>query len=182
MTARMSTGRKAWCPTCDLVDHVDVRWACLWCGTTTMTRTTYAPRNPLFATTPIILEAHRLHAEGASIQQAAQATITRTGYANVLGYAMTLRGAWSLLGLPTRPRGAAQVRRTRTETRVIPNRNAYRHDVDTRVLTRLYEELGTSKAAARAVGMSQQGAYARLVKAGAITPRTRAKRGDRSAA
>lgn len=177
--------RKAWCPTCAVVDHVGASWRCLWCGALTMGGgTSHRPRGAIFATEPVVREAHRLHAEGLTVLEAARATIDQTGYFRAHGYSMTLRGAWALLGLPTRSRSAAQKLRKRTQTetprRVMPV--SYRHDVDTGVLAQLYRELGTSVAAAKAVGMSQQGAYERLVKAGVITPRPRRKPRARSLA
>lgn len=177
--------RKAWCPQCALVDHVDGLWRCLWCSTVTLGGgTKHRPRGAKFASVRVVREAHRLHAEGMTVLEAARATLDQTGYMREHGYSMTLRGAWSLLGLPTRSRAVAQSLRKRTQTetprRAMPP--SYRADVDTAVLAQLYRELGTTIAAARAVGMSQQGAYERLVKAGVIVPRPRAKPRARSLA
>lgn len=139
--------------------------------------TRYPPREALFATVPVLLEAHRLHAEGATVIEAAQATLARTGYGDLEGYSMTLRGSWAYLGLPTRSRSAAQKRRTRTESDYPKNRPSYRHDVTSQMVLDAYRETGTSSGAARIVRMSQGATYDRLVKLGAIVPKYRKNAG-----
>lgn len=168
---------RAWCPTCDLVDHVNGHWQCLWCATVTMGGgTRHRPRGAKFATVKVVKEAHRVHAEGATVLDAARATITRTGYMDPRGYAMTLRGAWALLGLPTRSRSAAQTRRSKVNPAPLPGRGPrYRHDVTTELLAELYAEYRSTPQIARIVGMSQQAVWERLSRAGVIPPSTRRK-------
>lgn len=176
-------GRKAWCPRCALVDSVDDLWRCLWCLTRTLSyQHSHPAREPLFATAPVVLEAHRLHAEGMTVMEAAAATIARTGYRDLNGYSMTLRGAWEYLALPSRSRSDAQALRARKTPQGAPQRAQYRHDVDTRDLAETYRLTRSTTATARAHGMSQQGTYTRLVKAGVITPKPRAPRRARTAA
>jgi len=177
VVTKKSHGRRAYCPTCDLVEHVDEQWRCLWCDTVTMAGQITRAREAKFASTRVVREAHRLHAEGMTVREAAIATISQTGYFNVHGYEATLRESWALLGLPTRGRSAGQ--RLRKRMRPIPPRAsstqhyAYRHDVDTAELVRIYDREKSTTRAAALVGMSQQGAYGRLVNAGVITPKPR---------
>lgn len=171
------TARRAWCPTCNVVDHVSKGWRCLWCETVTMGgpgATRYPPVEAYKVSVPVIMLAHRLHAEGATVMEAAEATIARTGHTNLRGYVMTLRGSWAHFGLPLRSRSAAHRRRA-LQLRGSPCRPRYRADVETALLVQRYRELGSTVAVARDVGMSQQGAHKRLVRAGVITPRARAK-------
>lgn len=169
---------RAWCPKCDLVDHVDGSWRCLWCGTQTMGGgTTHRPRGAKFATAKVIREAHQIHAEGATVMEAALQTIASTGYMQPHGYSMTLRGAWALLGLPTRSRSAAQTRRSRVNPAPLPGRGPrYRHDVPTERLAALYAEHRSTPRIAELVGMSQQAVWERLARAGVIRVSTRRKR------
>lgn len=136
----------------------------------------YPPREARFASVRTIREAHRLHAEGMSVEQAAIATISRTRYQDVGGYCETLRSTWAHLGLPVRPRRIAQILRARTEPpgarpKTRPN---YRHDVDTRDLAAHYLETGSTIATGAAFGLSQQAVWSRLKPLGVIiAPRDR---------
>lgn len=99
--------RKAWCPRCDLVDHVDERWRCLWCGETTLKRAAL-PRESRGVWASLLIEAHTAHAEGATTRQAAALIQQRAGYSDTRLLAGQLPEWWAGLGLPCRSHGDAQ--------------------------------------------------------------------------
>lgn len=144
----------------------------------------HRPR-PYMITEEQIREAHRMYAEGAHLIEVARVIRPRTGYSTPKSCYEGIRGGFRMLSLPTRsPADACRLDTWRGKSRSHAGAANYRwrHDLDTRLLERLYRELGTTVAVAERVGESQQTVHERLVKAGAITPRPRAKRRARSAA
>lgn len=181
----MSAPRKAWCPSCDSVQYVDYGWRCLWCETLTMVPTRAVPREARFASLRTIREAHRLHAEGAPIMEAARVTIRQTRYDDVHGWAQTLRSNWASLGLPQRSRSVAQILRARTEPPGARpgGRPNYRHDIRTAELAESYAATLSTVATARVFDCSPHLVWARLKPLGVIVPQGDRKRAtiDRAA-
>lgn len=162
-------GRRAYCPTCDLVEHVDAKWRCLWCETATMTGPNTRPRACRFATILVVREAHRLHAEGLTVDEAAAATLEQTGYYHVHAWRSALQGAWALYGLPSRGRRNANILRYRREPcrNRFPNPPPNKRVSDEAVLA-AYAATGTTVAAAKLVGIRQNATWERLKRLGAL--------------
>lgn len=137
-----------------------------------MVPSTHEPRAARFASLRTVKEAHRLHAEGATVKDAAIATIHLTRYDCVHGYCQTLRSCWAALGLPVRSRSAAQIRRARTESPGTRpgGRSNYRHDIRTEDLVTAYRETLSTPVVAARFGCTQFLVWGRLKPLGEIVP------------
>lgn len=154
--------RKAYCPTCRLVDYVDGNWACRWCETRTLGRRA-KPKHPQrrMMTVALMREAHTLHAEGATIREAADAIYPRTKYADPRDLRMLLPCAWAALGLPYRTIRDAQIVRYANQPHPLS-----RLDVTPEAAVAAVERLGSQSAAAVELGVSRKTLRKRLRKAG----------------
>lgn len=105
---------KAFCATCREIDYVDARYRCLWCGEVTLkARARPGQPHPGSISVRALREAHRLHAHGATLLEAA--TAVEHGYVSARILAQRLPAAFAGLGLPYRSiRDAQRVRYART--------------------------------------------------------------------
>jgi hypothetical protein len=135
-----------------------------------MVRYHHRKRIPRVGSAPakLLLYAHQLHAEGMSVLEAATATFEGSGYANVSTYRAALYEIWPWMGLPMRNRSLAQRVRFQHKPPIPEFARHYRTDIRTEDLIAAYNECGTTSGAARIVGTTQQTAWNRLAKAGAL--------------
>lgn len=154
--------RKAWCPACDLVDHVDARWRCLWCGTVTLKRTAQ-PRESRGVWASLLIEAHTAHAQGATMREAAELIQDRAGYTDNRLLRGQLPEWWAGLGLPCRSHGDAQRLRYIRE----PRRHE-RPDVTPETAIRALRLHGTRAAAAASLRVSRKTLRKRLARVGSL--------------
>lgn len=151
--------RKAWCPTCEIVDHVDDRWACLWCGAVTLKRMGQ-PREARGVWAALLLEAHTAHAQGATTREAAELIQDRAGYTDNRLLRGQLPEWWAGLGLPCRSHGDAQRLRYTRDPRAWE-----RPDVTIEAALRAVAEHGTRHAAAASLRVSRKTLRHRLTRA-----------------
>ncbi len=155
--------RKAWCPTCRLTDYVDGNWRCRWCETITLGRRAARAQVPnrRMMTVALMRESHRLHAEGATIGEAAAAIWPRTRYTRLRDLRLLLPRAWAALGLPYRTVRDAQLVRYSKQPHPLA-----RLDVSPSDALDAYRRLGSRNAAAEELGVSPRTITNRLREAG----------------
>lgn len=152
--------REAWCPTCELIDHVDARWRCLWCHTLTLKRLA-PPRESRGVWASLLIEAHTAHARGATTREAAHLIQQRAGYTDNRLLRGQLPEWWSALGLPCRSHSDAQRLRYLRE----PRRHE-RPDVTPETALHAVRVHGTRAAAAASLRVSRKTLRKRLAQAG----------------
>jgi DNA-binding NtrC family response regulator len=154
--------RKAWCPTCNVVDYVDARWRCLWCETVTLKRIgrrSGRRREARGVRAGLLLEAHQAHAEGATMREAAALIQTRAGYQDNRLLRGQLPDWWAGLNLPSRSLADAQTLRFKRNPQ-----HLIRPDITTQDIQRALLTHGTKTAAARSLGVSRKTIRRRLAK------------------
>lgn len=156
--------RRAFCPSCNLVDYIDASYVCLWCGAVTLAVLRPADgRASRTLTVPQLRGLHERYAAGASLVALARESYTGRD---------TLKQNFWAAGLPTRSMAASNVLEAprRTISRLHGEQNAaYRSDVCDQAVLTAYRRLKSLRATADHLGCGIATVHRRLRLIGAET-------------